>query len=598
MKFKLKPSSTQWIPQKTDSAHASTSSARAELKKTVHAKLLAVWGFSRCLHWLCLVLMVTLFSLFFITETQARMGGGHSFSGGSSSGSSSSGGSRSSSGSSSSGGSRSSSGSSHSGGSSWGGSSWGGSSSYNFPSRSGTVNTNPNYNNQPAVSGSNETLFIEIAFLILVIYVLLRLLTQHSFPGNTDTVRSRFPDELDRMNQSLDDKLQVLKDRDANFSKILFIDFSCLLYHKFYSFRGTEQFRLLTPYLYKTIAEQIHGNVFYQQQRIHNIVIGKAKIVNIYERDRNDNIIVEFESNLTMQYLKTQEKARLVNRERWLFSRRMGQLSPQPEQMRTLSCPSCGAPADFSDAGECKYCHAFIQAGEKQWQVVKIDLIDTQTYQTENPGGYVEEAGTNLPTYVQAGLETQARVFLQRHSLGDWQAFFDGFCATVVKPYFLATYDAWSGGDWHKARHLVSDRLYESNGFWMDEYARSGWRNLLENIKISKIEIARIDLDKFYESLTVRVFASCLDYTIDSQGKLIGGSVKKPRQFGEYWTFIRTSGVQKIEKKYDLKTCPSCGAPADRVGQTGICDYCGSKITEGHFSWVLATITQDEVYEG
>ena len=168
----------------------------------------------------------------------------------------------------------------------------------------------------------------------------------------------------------------------------------------------------------------------------------------------------------------------------------------------------------------------------------------------------------------------------------------------MVKPYFLATYAAWSSGDWRKARHLVSDRLYESNGFWMDEYARQGWRNILENIAIQKINIARIDIDKFYDSLTVRVFASCLDYTIDGQGKLLGGSVKKPRQFSEYWTFMRTAGVEKIEQEYDLKSCPSCGAPADKVGQTGVCAYCGSKISEGHFSWVLAVITQDEVYEG
>ena len=85
---------------------------------------------------------------------------------------------------------------------------------------------------------------------------------------------------------------------------------------------------------------------------------------------------------------------------------------------------------------------------------------------------------------------------------------------------------------------------------------------------------------------------------VNKQGKLIGGSAKRPRLFSEYWTFIRTAGVQKIDNPYDLKSCPSCGAPADKVGQTGICAYCGSKITEGQFSWVLAVMTQDEVYEG
>jgi hypothetical protein len=120
----------------------------------------------------------------------------------------------------------------------------------------------------------------------------------------------------------------------------------------------------------------------------------------------------------------------------------------------------------------------------------------------------------------------------------------------------------------------------------------------LEKIDILNIVPVRINLDKFYESITVRIFASCLDYTIDKQGKLIGGSPKKPRAFSEYWTFIRTSGAENIDSGFDLKTCPSCGAPADKIGQAGICGYCGSKLSEGSFSWVLAIITQDDAYQG
>ncbi len=555
------------------------------------------------IRWLCLVF----FSIFFVVmvsgETEARMGGGHSYSGGGSSGGSS----RGSSGGGWGGGS---SGSSRSSGSGWGGSSggssrpsgggWSGSSPSGYPDRSGTIYTYPRYSSPPVSYSDESTLFIEIVFLILVIYVLLRLLNQGTFSGNTRTVRaSKLPDELDRLNANLDDKLQRLKTHDENFSKVLFIDFACLIYHKFNAFRGTDQFRLISPYISRAVANQTtHKLLYYQQHRIHDIVVGKAKIINILETSTDDHILVEFETNLTLEYLKNREKTRLINRELWLFGRRSGLLSPLPEQMRTLSCPNCGAPADFTDAGECQYCHSFIQAGEQQWQIVKIDIISSQVYQTEDPGGYVEEMGTNYPTYYQTGLDRQAQYFLQQHALGDWNAFFNGFCAQVVKPYFLATYAAWSEGNWPKARHLVSDRLYESNGFWMDEYARLGWRNVLDKIDIKHIEIARIDLDKFYDALTVRVYASCLDYTVNKQGKLIGGSAKRPRLFSEYWTFIRTAGVQKIDNPYDLKSCPSCGAPADKVGQTGICAYCGSKITEGQFSWVLAVMTQDEVYEG
>lgn len=521
-----------------------------------------------------------------IPPSQARMGGGHSYSGGSSGRSSSSGG--------------------------WGGSSshssGGGGGSFHWSIPSSGSSSHGVYvpsGSSPSAGGEGSfTVLVEIIILILVIYVLYRLLAGSPTYGRAKTFQSDGLQDWNRMDAAKPfqpggaaPQLASLQARDENFSKVLFLDFASLLYHKFYTFRGTGQFKLLAPYLSKAIIEQTTGNAIYAQQRIHGIVIGQARIVNASADGQADSIVVEFESNMTLRY-PTAEEARFACQEQWTFSRQAGVLSPQPEQMRNLSCPACGAPANFTDAGECPYCHTFIQAGEKQWQVLRMRVLSREPFQTESPGGYVEEAGTDLPTLKQATLQTQQQQFLQNHGMADWGKFFEDFGERVVKPYFLATYAAWSQGDWRKARHLVSDRLYESNNFWMEEYARQGWQNRLENIQIQNIIPARIDLDKFYESLTVRVFASCLDYTVDKQGKAIGGSPKKPRRFSEYWTFIRTAGADHVSAGYDLKTCPSCGAPADKIGQAGECGYCGSKLSEGRFSWVLAIITQDDAYEG
>ncbi|MFM8332421.1 MAG: transporter [Candidatus Methylumidiphilus sp.] len=434
---------------------------------------------------------------------------------------------------------------------------------------------------------------LEIIFLILVIYVLWRLLGQGSLASPAQTFQAVRQSEVSRLD--IDRQLAELKAHDGNFSRVLLIDFASLLYHKFYTFKGTPAFKQLSPYLSSAIISQ--AQIASAPQRVHDIVIGKAQIADIAALDGQDCITVDFESNLSVQYASG-EDARFVKRERWLLTRKAGVLSAQPAQMRSLSCPSCGAPADFTDAGECQYCHTFIQAGEQQWQVAKVRVINTQKFTVDNPSGYVEETGTELPTLKQASLPSQQQAFVRAHGLADWQTYFDGFARQVVKPYFLATYSAWSRGQWPQARHLVSDRLYESNDFWMQEYARQGWQNRLDNIEIQQIVPARIDLDKFYESITVRVYASCIDYTVDKRGAVIGGSNKRPRRFSEYWTFIRVAGVEKITAAYDLKTCPSCGAPADKVGQAGVCGYCGSKLSEGNFSWVLAVIAQDEAYEG
>jgi predicted lipid-binding transport protein (Tim44 family) len=528
-----------------------------------------------------LALLGLVLALVLAPASYARMGGGHSFSGSSSHSSSSSGSSSRSS---------SSSGSYSSGGGfdfHW---STPRSSGYSGSSSSGYSGSS---------SSDNEgsfTLFVEIVVLIIVIYLLYRLLVGAPTYGKSQTFQSRPATDWARKPDNLDEKLADLKARDGNFSKVLFLDFASLLYHKYYSFRGNTQFKLITPYLAKDILEQTTGNVFYGTQRVHDIVIGSARIANSYTKDATDQLVVEFESNLTIRY-PNKEEARFANVEQWTFARQAGVLSPQPEQMRTLSCPACGAPADFTDAGECPYCHSFIQAGEKQWQVLRMKVVSSEPFVAE-PGGYAQEAGTELPTLKQADLAFREQALLQKQGLSNWDAFFGQFCEQVAKPYFMATYSAWSEGDWRRARHLVSDRLFESNNFWMEEYARQGWQNRLDKIEIQNVIPARIDLDKFYESITVRIFASCLDYTLDKQGNIIGGSRKKPRKFSEYWTFIRAADAQSKDTVYDLKTCPSCGAPADRIGQAGDCGYCGSKLSEGRFSWVLAIITQDEAYEG
>jgi hypothetical protein len=110
--------------------------------------------------------------------------------------------------------------------------------------------------------------------------------------------------------------------------------------------------------------------------------------------------------------------------------------------------------------------------------------------------------------------------------------------------------------------------------------------------------LVKIDIDKYYESLTVRIFAGCKDYTTkDETGKVVGGKKDKIRVFSEYWTFVRRVGMEKQPKdSLDLAACPSCSAPLDKMGQAGTCGYCSNKISTGEFSWVLSRITQDEAY--
>jgi hypothetical protein len=133
------------------------------------------------------------------------------------------------------------------------------------------------------------------------------------------------------------------------------------------------------------------------------------------------------------------------------------------------------------------------------------------------------------------------------------------------------------------------------HGYWIDAYRQQRLRNVLDQTTLESMHPVRIESDGFYDALTVRIFASMLDYTVDAQGRVVAGSKTRPRRFSEYWTFVRRRGVAESQRLNSA--CPNCGAPL-KINMAGTCQYCGGKVTSGNFDWVLSKIEQDESYGG
>lgn len=117
---------------------------------------------------------------------------------------------------------------------------------------------------------------------------------------------------------------------------------------------------------------------------------------------------------------------------------------------------------------------------------------------------------------------------------------------------------------------------------------------LWDNAMIAEQERAHIVHDKYFDAMTVRVFAECRDYTLDQAGGIVGGNREKFRQYSEYWTFIRSTDKRGAAKSDPA--CPNCGAPLSHVNMAGDCTHCQTHVTTGEFDWVLSRIEQDEVY--
>lgn len=388
--------------------------------------------------------------------------------------------------------------------------------------------------------------------------------------------------------KDIDEKLIDLKKQDPNFSKTLFFDFAASLFNKYYSWQSTSKYANLKPFF----SDLVENQAVYKE-----VVIGSINIENIDTKTEAEYITLEFDANYTREFIADEKQFvnRYLSNEKWLFKRNAGLQSPEPKKMQELACPSCGANANFTDVGKCKSCGELVKNGELNWYVSKITRNRKQ-FETKGLANYAEEIGTDYPTIKHFGVSKQTAEFAQKHEV-NWGIWLPNFEYELVKPCFKNIYQAWSENNLLGVRNLLSDRLYESFNFWIENYKNEGLTNKLVDVKVQKTEFVNLEMDKYYEAITLRIFASCFDYVTDESGKVLGGSKTSPREFSEYWTFVRRAGVEK--DAYDFGTCPNCGAPADKItGQSGVCEYCNSKISNGDFSWVLAVITQDEVYKG
>ena len=227
--------------------------------------------------------------------------------------------------------------------------------------------------------------------------------------------------------------------------------------------------------------------------------------------------------------------------------------------------------------------------GRFDWMIAELTNL---TREARGPllTGDTPETGTELPTIADAAAPARFAQLQQRDPGLTWQSL-TGRMAHV----FGALQVAWSARDPLQIRPFVSDNLFQTMLYWIDLYVASRCRNVTENARILRIDLANVTSDKHYDAITVRMFATSIDYTVGDDGKLLSGSRSRTRTYSEYWTWIRGT-ARRGSSRGDV-SCPNCGA-ALRIGMAGTCEYCRVKVTAGEFDWVLSRIEQDDSYSG
>lgn len=379
---------------------------------------------------------------------------------------------------------------------------------------------------------------------------------------------------------------------DPNFSRVLFLDFARLVYVKLHESRGGLGARAdgqfaVAPYLAPSVREGIKNSTV----NVSEVIVGALSIQRVHLLPDSVQVFVEIRANVVEAPAGGQPN-RLFMQQRLTFVRPKSVLTQSPEKVLALGCPNCGSPEEPGTDGRCPSCGTVTGRGQMDWQVQRIE---TQQRQTVGPpvahmGGV--ELGTGDPTAFAPDLAAQKRSLGMRDPGFHWANF-----NRRALHIFRELQDAWTTLDDKRMRPYVTDTLFDTVRYWMERYRDSGTREMLEDIKVQRIEVAKIEHDAWFDSITVRIFASMKEYQLDRTGRMISGSKDKPRLFSEYWTMIRRSD-HAHKQPGDPGSCPSCGAPLDKISRAGVCEYCNSKIISGDFDWVLAIITQDEDYVG
>ena len=381
--------------------------------------------------------------------------------------------------------------------------------------------------------------------------------------------------------------LTPVRSTDPYFSEPVFADFAQLVYVRAQEMRGLGNREPLEPWM----SPQAQGKLFADREgltSVSDVVFGATRIAQCATEGGFVRVDVTFETNLTE--VRSGARRQVVCSERWSFRRKVGVRSPAPERMRALGCAGCGSTLEPKPDGTCPSCGAPRRGGSTTWEVGDIPSVDRRPLSPPeldvDEGGGVER-GTELATVLDPRLPASKRAFEGRHPEHSWPAFEER-----VRVAFLALQEAWSRRDWERARPFETDSLFQTHRFWMERYTAFGFVNHVDDVAVLRIVLAKIDVDAFYESITVRIFARARDWTEDAGGRVVGGSKTTERTFSEYWTFLRALPGTVASPS----SCPSCGAALTPGGGAMVCASCGAKLVGGAFDWVASRIEQDDAY--
>jgi predicted lipid-binding transport protein (Tim44 family) len=109
--------------------------------------------------------------------------------------------------------------------------------------------------------------------------------------------------------------------------------------------------------------------------------------------------------------------------------------------------------------------------------------------------------------------------------------------------FFFKIQGAWADRDMATVKHLLSGEMFRLLQEDAAKMRQDGLVNRLENIAVREVNLTEAWQESGQDYITVRIYATLLDYTINEKtGEIVEGSKAEPVKFEEYWTFVRPVG--------------------------------------------------------
>ncbi|MCA9493160.1 MAG: Tim44 domain-containing protein [Myxococcales bacterium] len=386
--------------------------------------------------------------------------------------------------------------------------------------------------------------------------------------------------------------LQDLRRDDPGFSTTVLLDFVVLVHRRALEAVGNRRWEVLEPFVAPTASKRLtaqHEGV----TGVDEVVAGGVRVLKVERHEHEHHLFVRLDS--TRMEHRGDRATRMHVEETLVFRRAVGVESLEPEKALALACPSCGAPIEVDPMGACRQCGTAITRGQLQWQLV---FVERRFHRKAEEPDFGWTSGGDEPSVavpiVEAGDLRQRLMELRAAHPDVSMARFEERVRTIYREL----QSAWSEARWERARPFCTDRVFQNLRFWMDGYAKKGVRNELADVQLHQLRIVKVEVDRWHLSISLRLWGSMIDTIVDREGKVVGGNAKVARGFSEVWTFVRSAAAAEASSEGAALQCPSCGAPLDKVDETGVCHYCDAKITTGTYDWVLARIEQPEAWAG